>query len=288
MRPGPPAHPAHEGRVVDAPEAPLGDRVELGRVRAVQPVVGCPLGLAADVVEVVRDHVHVAVPGVVRLRAVAREIRAAVALRVPDHAQHRRRVHVVVVRHGREAEGPQACVQLDGRAAVQEQVDTREGLAEGGRRVCCALEAPALRVGAVAIPVPVHLRKRPDEDRPGPLGDRLVQRAEVVVTAPTGDGQRRDRLVRVRPAARGREGHQRHRPVARELHRQARAPARALSPAEDHVANLRVLAGLRREPSAVAEHAERDACLRRLREHEGRGEREQQSHCEHCAADLPG
>src|SRR5207249_2143813 len=76
----PAGHAPDERRVVDPPEPPLADRVGLRLVRLVERVVRLPLDLAADVVEVVPDDVDEAVARVVRLRSVAGQVRAAVAL----------------------------------------------------------------------------------------------------------------------------------------------------------------------------------------------------------------
>src|SRR6266511_5220061 len=74
-------HLAHEVRVVDPPEPPLGDRVHLLRMGAIEDLVRRPLRLAADVVDVVADDVDERVAGVVRLGRVAGDVRRTVALR---------------------------------------------------------------------------------------------------------------------------------------------------------------------------------------------------------------
>ena len=92
MLPHPLRHVAHVLRVVEAPEAPFRERERLRRVRLVQLLRRRPRRtVAADVVQVVADHVDVRVARVVRLRRVAGDVRRAEALRVPDHAQLRRR-----------------------------------------------------------------------------------------------------------------------------------------------------------------------------------------------------
>ena len=85
-------HRLDEPRVVDRPQSPFGERVRLVRMRVVEPLVRVPLGLEALVVEVVADDVHVPVARIVGLRRVGRDVRGAVALGVPDHAQTRHRV----------------------------------------------------------------------------------------------------------------------------------------------------------------------------------------------------
>ena len=80
-------HALDERRVVDPPEAPLGDGVRLVAMCRVQRVVRLPGGLEALVVEVVRDDVDVLVSGVVRVRCIGGDVRRAVTLRVPDQAR---------------------------------------------------------------------------------------------------------------------------------------------------------------------------------------------------------
>src|ERR1044072_7865099 len=67
---------------------------------------------------------------------------------------------------------------------------------------------------------------------PPPAGDARVRRAEVVVPLAVRDRERRDRLVRVRPAAGGGEADHRHRAVRGEVRGEPGAPAPALAPAQ--------------------------------------------------------
>src|SRR3990172_4089446 len=74
-----------------------------------------------------------------------------------------------------QAEPPQASVDLSARAAVEDEVDAREGPPENRGRVRRVLRSSVLRKGAVGVPVPVHLRQRPDVDALPRTGNSTVE-----------------------------------------------------------------------------------------------------------------
>ena len=270
------SHLQDKARVVDAPEPPFGKCERLVRVRLVQPLGGSPLGLAADVVEIVTDDVDVLVARVVRLRAVPGDVRRAVALRVPDHLHQRCRVdREVAARERRQAEPPELCVHDDRRPAVDDQVDPRERFLEVGRRVS-RLGAPGLCERAVRVPVAVHLAERANVHLLRPRRDRGVHRDEICVALARRDLRGRDRL----PAERARaEAEHRNLAHRREQALEPRSPRCALSPADDRVADLRVLPRQRLEPVAVAEDAEGRARARGGNEHErAKGDKREPPH----------
>jgi len=150
------AHLPDERRVVDAPESPFGEGERLPRVRLVEPVAAAHSALPRDVVEVVADDVDEAVARVVGLRAISGDVRGAVALGVPDHAEvgervARQRVHGATADR-RDVERGETRVDLAERAAVGDQVDAGEGLAEPARLVS---RLDVSRAGERAVPVPV-------------------------------------------------------------------------------------------------------------------------------------
>jgi hypothetical protein len=127
---------------------------------------------------------------------------------------------------------------------VHDQVDPGKRAPEvrGG---VVRLRDAGLRVRAVQVPVAVHLGEGADVDLLAPRVDRVVERDQVPVARALRDLMRRDRLLAVLAACR--EADHRHLAERREEIRERGAPAGALVPADDRVADGRDLAGLRLE-----------------------------------------
>jgi len=127
--------------------------------------------------------------------------------------------------------------------------------------------------------VTVHLGEGADVNRAAPVGDRAVERGEVVVALAERDSARRDHLVPTREAARHGEGDHRNWAVVLELYGEPRPPGVALVPAEDHVVDLGVLAGLAGKAARAAENAQHQRPRGRRNEHQGdRGGEQKAAH----------
>ena len=228
-----------ETGVVDC-EPPLGERVRLAGMGAVQRLVGGVGGDAAPAREdVVADHVD---EGVTRIELLRRPRALGVEARdrVPDHRQRRRRIHGQLPADGFEAEAAQLRVDL---TAVEDQVRAPKRLLVGSCAVRRAFRGAVRLRRRVEVLRIVHLRHHPDVDRPAEGRDRLVQRDQVRIASPGGDLRRCDRLG-ARPALVGAEVDHRNRLQLGEEVGEGRAPRAALPPAEEDLADLRLLPGL--------------------------------------------
>src|SRR5439155_20194585 len=130
-----------------------------------------------DVVEVVADDVDVAVARVVGGGAVPGNVGAAVALRIPDHVDERVRRERGA--DGRKAETAETRVHL--RPSVDYQGDARERLSEGGGGVIGTARGAVCVVGAVVVPVSVHLGQRPHVHGAIPAVEPATERDEIPV-----------------------------------------------------------------------------------------------------------
>ena len=231
-------------------------------MRAVEGSRRRPLGLAADVVEVVADDVDVRIARVVRLCAVAGDVGAAVPLRVPDDGRVPVRGECAAKR--RHPEPAQRCG--DTRPAVDGEVDARERLAEHRGRVVGPARTAAVVVRAVRVPVTVHLRERPHVDLTAETRDRLVEGEQERVARAARDLRRRDR---------GRADAE-HRPRA---HHSEQLVEVADAPAGDQQPRVRELAGERMEARGIAEHTEIDLPLRGRRGETGTHRRGRDRRC---------
>ncbi len=193
---------ADERGIVDADQAPLGDGERLpARACGIEQSfqtgprrgVGQPL-----VVDVSALDVDVGGAGVVVLGCVPGHSRVVTRERAPEDTEPRERVRrQVAAPQGGETELRQLRVDRRRRAAVKDEIDAGERLAEAGRRVRGVLRAPVRLKPRVEGGRIVHLGHRPDIDPLAPGRDRLTERDQVPVALAGGDSLRRDRLAPV-------------------------------------------------------------------------------------------
>ena len=193
-------------------------------------------GTTAGRVDVVPDHVDEPVAGIEALRR-PRAPGVQARDRVPDHRQPRRRVHGQLATDRTQAKPPQLRVHVP---AVQDQIRAPERVSVGPRAVRGPSRGAIRARGRVETLRVVHLRQDAHVDRAAESCDRLVESDQIGVASPGCDLRRRDRL-RARAAVVGADVEHRSRLQPGQEPSERRAPGAALAPAEEELANLRLL-----------------------------------------------